>query len=294
MPWIQLTLQSNEAHARSLGDVLIANGAQAVTYRDAKDAPIFEPGPGEVKLWESSLVTGLFDAGHDMQGLIKRLQNVKYLGKNFAYKTDPLEDKDWEREWMDNFKPMQFAENLWVVPSWHEAPNPEAANILLDPGMAFGTGTHPTTALCLSWLADQDLRGKTVVDFGCGSGILGIAALKLGAARCIGIDIDRQALIATRDNAQRNGVADRFDVYLPSEQPSLAADVVVANVLAGPLQELCRVILGYVAPEGQLCMSGILSRQAEHVMQAYRPDIEFNPVTADAEWVMLNGHRVSA
>ena len=294
MAWIQLTLQSDEAHARQLGDVLMANGAQAVTYRDGKDAPIFEPGPGEVQLWDETLVTGLFDASYDMRALLKRLQSVKYLGKDFAYKTDQLEDKDWEREWMDNFKPMQFAPNLWVVPSWHAAPDPAAANILLDPGMAFGTGTHPTTALCLSWLAEQDLDGATVVDFGCGSGILGIAALKLGAARCIGIDIDRQALAATRDNALRNGVAERFEVYLPSEQPTLAADVVVANVLAGPLQELADVILGYVGPQGRLCMSGILTRQAPQVMQAYEPAIDFNPVSERDEWVMLSGQRVGA
>lgn len=289
MPWIQLTLSSDEAHARALGDVLMANGAQAVTYRDGKDAPIFEPGPGEVQLWDHTLVTGLFDADYNMPALIKRLRQVKYLGADFNYKTDPLEDKDWEREWMDNFKPIQFAPNLWVVPSWHEAPDASAANILLDPGMAFGTGTHPTTALCLQWLAEQDLTGKTVVDFGCGSGILGIAALKLGAARCVGIDIDRQALIATVDNAKRNNVADRFEVYLPSEQPSMQADVVVANVLAGPLQELASVILDYVGAPGSIAMSGILTRQADAVMAAYKPSIKFAPVREQDEWVLLHG-----
>lgn len=291
MAWIQLTLSSDEAHARQLGDVLLANGAQAVTYRDGKDAPIFEPGPGEVQLWEHTLVTGLFDAEHNIPALIKRLRQVRYLGDSFNYKTDPLEDKDWEREWMDNFKPIQFADNLWVVPSWHEAPDPSAANILLDPGMAFGTGTHPTTALCLQWLAEQDLSGKTLVDFGCGSGILGIAALKLGAARCVGIDIDRQALIATRDNAERNGVADRFEVYLPSEQPALAADLVVANVLAAPLQELSAVILAYVGDSALIAMSGILERQAEQVMQAYRPTIDFAPQRQHEEWILLHGRR---
>ena len=294
MPWIQFTVSSDEAHARQLGDALIANGAQAVTYRDGKDAPIFEPGPGEIQLWNHTLVTGLFDADYDITDLVTRLRQVNYLGPDFAYKTDPLEDKDWEREWMDNFKPIQFADNLWVVPSWHQAPDPEAANILLDPGMAFGTGTHPTTSLCLQWLAKQDLRGKTVVDFGCGSGILGIAALKLGAARCVGIDIDRQALIATRDNAERNGVAANFDVYLPTEQPTLSADLVVANVLAGPLQELAEVILGYVGESGLLCMSGILNRQAQDVMDAYQPMIKFNDIAEEKEWVMLNGQRVSA
>lgn len=293
MPWIQLTVESTEKQARELGDVLIENGAEAVIYKDAKDAPIFEPGPGEVPLWDQTLVTGLFDAAYNTQTLVENLNQCGLLKPGFAYKVDQLEDKDWEREWMDNFKPIQFAENLWVVPSWHEAPDANAANILLDPGMAFGTGTHPTTALCLTWLAAQDLRGKTVVDFGCGSGILGIAALKLGAERCIGIDIDRQALEATRENAERNGVAERFEVYLPSEQPSMQADVVVANVLAGPLRELSDVILNYVGAPGLLCMSGILSRQAEDVMDAYQPSIQFASVESEQEWVMLNGHRTA-
>lgn len=190
---------------------------------------------------------------------------------------------------MDNFKPMCFGGRFWVVPSWHEPPEPTQPHILLDPGMAFGTGTHPTTALCLAWLTEQDLKGKTVVDFGCGSGILGIAALKLGAARCIGTDIDRQALIATKENAERNGVADQFEVYLPHEAPSIQADVVIANILAGPLQELSDIILGYLKPGGPIAMSGILKRQAEDVMQAYQPRIEFTPARFQEDWTLISG-----
>lgn len=291
MPWIQLTLSSTEEHAPQVGDMLMANGAQAVTYRDAADNPIFEPPLGKVLLWKHSLVTGLFDAAVDMKPVIANLEKAKVLPSPLQYKLDGLEDKDWEREWMDKFHPIQFGERLWICPSWREVPEPSAVNILLDPGMAFGTGTHPTTAMCLRWLDGNPPTNASVVDFGCGSGILGIAALMLGAKHAIGIDIDRQALIATVENAERNGVADAFDVYLPSEQPAAKAELVLANVLAGPLRELAAVILDYVAPKGRLVMSGILERQADDVMAAYQHAIDFDPVVVDGDWVMLSGVR---
>lgn len=292
MPWIQLTVSAPEAQAPLVGDMLQGNGALAVTYRDAQDNPIFEPPLGEVLYWQETLVTGLFPAEHDMQAVVSNLKQSRFFRDGLQYKTDQLEDKDWEREWMDNFHPIQFGERLWVCPSWREIPDPEAVNLLLDPGMAFGTGTHPTTALCLAWLDSQDLTGKTVVDFGCGSGILAIAALLLGAERAIGIDIDQQALIASRENAERNGVADRLEVYLPANQPRLEADIVVANVLAGPLQELADVIAAYVGTDGELVMSGILERQIDAVQQAYQPAFEFSPAKVQDDWVMLHAKRI--
>lgn len=291
MPWIQLTVSAPEQHAPFVGDMLQGNGALAVTYRDAQDNPIFEPPLGEVLYWQETLVTGLFPAETDLQPVLANLKKSSYFKEGLSYKTDQLEDKDWEREWMDNFHPIQFGKRLWVCPSWRDIPDPDAVNILLDPGMAFGTGTHPTTALCLQWLDGQDLSGKTVVDFGCGSGILAIAALLLGAERAVGIDIDRQALIASRENAERNGVADRLEVYLPSEQPSMAADIVLANVLAGPLQELADVIKGYVGQQGDLVMSGILERQIEAVQSAYSADFTFDPAFVQDDWVMLHATR---
>lgn len=294
MAWLQLTLTTKQDYGRQLGDILMANGAQAVTYRDAKDAPIFEPAPGEVPLWEQTLVTGLFPAETNMTPVLTNLKKVSFLQKPLQYKTDQLEDKDWEREWMDNFKPIDFGNGLWVVPSWHTPPVADAANILLDPGMAFGTGTHPTTAMCLRWLAEQDLQGKTVVDFGCGSGVLGIAALKLGAAKCIGTDIDQQALLSTRENAELNGVADRFEVYLPEQTPAIEANVVIANILAGPLQDLAPIMLQYLKPHGLLGMSGILRRQAEAVQDAYRPTIAFAEPRYQEEWTFLHGQRGDA
>lgn len=289
MAWIQITLTTDDEHARQLGDILMANQAQAVTYRDAKDAPIFEPPPGEIALWSQSLVTGLYPAETNLAPILKNLSKVGFLEKPLQYKTDPLEDKDWEREWMDNFKPICFGERFWVVPSWHQPPEPEQPYLLLDPGMAFGTGTHATTALCLEWLTEQDLTGKTVVDFGCGSGILGIAALKLGAARCIGTDIDQQALKTTLENAQINGVADKMEVYLPHETPNIKADLVIANILAAPLIELSNVIQGYLKTSGPIAMSGILQRQANDVMAAYLPRIEFNPPRFQEEWTLISG-----
>ncbi|MBY6064324.1 50S ribosomal protein L11 methyltransferase [Pseudidiomarina sediminum] len=291
MPWIQLTVSAPEQHAPLVGDMLMGNGAMAVTYRDAHDNPIFEPPLGEVLYWKESLVTGLFPAETDMQRVLTNIRKSRYFEHDFQYKTDQLEDKDWEREWMDNFHPIRFGERLWVCPTWRDIPDPDAVNILLDPGMAFGTGTHPTTALCLQWLDGQDLTGKTVVDFGCGSGILAIAALLLGAERAIGIDIDQQALLASRENAERNGVADKLEVYLPSQQPTLAADLVLANVLAGPLQELADVIQGYVGSKGELVMSGILERQIDAVESAYCEHFSFSPAKLHDEWVMLHATR---
>ncbi|CSC86596.1 50S ribosomal protein L11 methyltransferase [Vibrio cholerae] len=204
-----------------------------------------------------------------------------------------MEDKDWEREWMDNFHPMQFGRRLWICPSWREVPDPQAVNVMLDPGLAFGTGTHPTTALCLEWLDNLDLTGKTVIDFGCGSGILAIAAIKLGAAKVIGIDIDPQALLASKDNAARNGVEDQIEVYLPKDQPEgLVADVVVANILAGPLRELSPTIKGLLKPGGQLAMSGILDTQAESVAEFYRDDLELDPIAEKSEWCRISGRKL--
>lgn len=235
-----------EHHRREredLSDALMEAGAVSITFQDTHDTPVFEPLPGETRLWGDTDVIGLFDAETDMNDVVAILENHPLLGAGFAHKIEQLEDKDWEREWMDNFHPMRFGERLWICPSWRDVPDENAVNVMLDPGLAFGTGTHPTTSLCLQWLDSLDLTGKTVIDFGCGSGILAIAALKLGAAKAIGIDIDPQAIQASRDNAERNGVSDRLELYLPKDQPEeMKADVVVANILAGPLRELAPLI----------------------------------------------------
>ncbi|MCG3730803.1 50S ribosomal protein L11 methyltransferase [Vibrio cincinnatiensis] len=293
MPWIQIKLNATNQNAEPISDMLMEKtGALSVTFLDAKDTPVFEPLPGETRLWGDTDVLALYDAEIDTHLVIQQIQASQLLADDFAYKIEQIEDKDWEREWMDNFHPMKFGERLWICPSWREIPEPNAVNVLLDPGLAFGTGTHPTTALCLQWLDSLDLSGKTVIDFGCGSGILAIAAIKLGAAKVIGIDIDPQALLASKDNAARNGVADKIEVYLPQNQPdNLVADVVVANILAGPLRELSPVIKSLIKPGGQLAMSGVLNTQAEDVANYYRDELGIDPIVEQEEWCRITGRK---
>lgn len=291
MPWIQLKINTQAEHAQQIGDMLSANGAQAVTFVDAKDTPIYEPKLGEVIVWPDTQVVGLYDAEFDMARVVKQLEKSKVLGNDFSHKLDQLEDKDWEREWMDNFHPVQFGKKLWICPSWRDVPDPKAVNVMLDPGLAFGTGTHPTTSLCLKWLDSVELENKTVVDFGCGSGILGIAALKLGAVHMHGIDIDPQALLASEDNAGRNNVEDKISVYLPKDQPKLQADLVLANILAAPLRELRPIITDYCKSGGKLVLSGILATQADEINTLYAADFEMEDIAIEGEWARVSGRR---
>jgi ribosomal protein L11 methyltransferase len=292
MPWIQLRVSTNEEKAEQVSDMLMGWGAQAVSFVDAQDTPIYEPMPGEVIYWTNTVVVGLFDAEHPMDKVVKQLEQVSFFKDGVDYKLEQLEDKDWEREWMDNFHPIKFGTRLWVCPSWRDIPDPTAVNVMLDPGLAFGTGTHPTTALCMQWLDSTIQPDQTVVDFGCGSGILGIAALKLGAKRVIGVDIDPQAIEASTANAKRNNVEGQIELYLPKDQPSnFQADVVVANILAGPLAELKQVISSYVKPGGKLALSGILESQAQSVIDAYSDEFSFDPIAMQEEWVRLSARK---
>lgn len=290
MAWIQILLNSTNERAESISDFLEELGSVSVTFMDSQDTPIFEPLPGETRLWGNTDVIALFDAETDMAPILTALQGSHLLEQGFTYKIEQIEDKDWEREWMDNFHPMKFGKRLWICPSWREIPEPDAVNVMLDPGLAFGTGTHPTTALCLEWLDSLDLEGKTVIDFGCGSGILAIAALKLGAKSAVGIDIDPQAILASRNNAEANGVADRLQLFLSDDKPTdLKADVVVANILAGPLKELYPIISQLPKAQGNLGLSGILASQAQSVCEAYAQTFELEPVVEREEWCRITG-----
>ncbi|WP_237386519.1 50S ribosomal protein L11 methyltransferase [Xenorhabdus sp. Sc-CR9] len=290
MPWIQLRLNTTGQQAEALGDELVESGAVSVTFQDSHDTPIFEPLPGETRLWGDTDIIGLYDAETDMKEVVSQLEQVPLLGKGFTHKIEQLEDKDWEREWMDNFHPMLFGKRLWICPSWREVPESDAVNVMLDPGLAFGTGTHPTTSLCLQWLDGLELEGKTVIDFGCGSGILAIAALKLGAKQAIGIDIDPQAIQASRDNAERNGVSDQLTLYLSKDQPKdLECDIVIANILAGPLRELAPIIGSLPKSGGFLGLSGVLASQAEGVAQAYDNEFVIDPIAEQEEWCRITG-----
>lgn len=293
MPWLQLRLAISPEQAQPLEDALLGVGAVSVTFMDAEDQPIFEPDLGTTPLWSHTHLLALFEADVDESNLLAHLQ-LLVDGQLPAYELERIEDHDWERSWMDNFQPMRFGRRLWIVPSWHAAPEPEAVNLMLDPGLAFGTGTHPTTALCLEWLDSQELTGLQVLDFGCGSGILAIAALLLGAAKAVGTDIDIQAIEASRDNAGRNGIDPaRFPLYLPEQLPEGQSDVVVANILAGPLVELAPQIIERAKLGGRLALSGILAEQAEEVRAAYAGHFDLDPTAEKAGWVRITGTRRS-
>ena len=290
MAWIQLRIHTHRDHAEMLGDLLMDQGSVSITYEDGQDEPIFEPKLGETPLWQDTILIALFDAETDLAPTIEFLETMPFLGKGFSHKIEQVEDKDWVREWMDSFHPIKFGQRLWICPSWREIPDPQAVNVILDPGLAFGTGTHPTTALCLEWLDSLDLTDQEVIDFGCGSGILAIAAIKLGAKKVTGVDIDYQAIDAAKANAERNDVVDQLALYLPENQPeNLQADVLVANILAGPLKELKEVICGYGQPGTLVALSGILAEQANDVANAYQELTELLPPKQEDEWVRING-----
>lgn len=290
MAWLQLHLATTEAHADAFQSALEDMGACAVTLTDGADQPVFEPPPGARPLWQNTVVSALFDADRDPALILAALQQQGLEAQ--AHHHETLDDQVWERAWMDDFAPMRFGERLWIVPSWSALPDPQAVNLKLDPGLAFGTGTHETTALCLEWLDQADLTGKAVLDFGCGSGVLAIAALLLGAGNATGTDIDPQALTASEDNARNNGVADALRLYLPENLPAdYRCDVLVANILAGPLVELAGQLASYCRPGGSLALSGILAEQAESVRNAYAPWFDLNPTTQQGDWVRIDGVR---
>lgn len=289
MGWVHFLFDSARDAADALSDALSDCGANAVTLEDNADEPLFEPALGETPLWESTRVVALFPAEQDVDQLRNILTALLAPMVVPPFKTEAVPDKDWEREWMTNFNPIPFGDKLWICPSWHTPPDPTAINIMLDPGLAFGTGTHPTTALCLRWLDAADVRGKTVIDYGCGSGILAIAAALLGAIRIIGIDTDPQALIATRDNAVRNKV--EIETYLPEDCPDVPADIMLANILAGPLHTLAPTLSALTLPQGDIVLSGILDSQADGVTTCYSDYFTMGAPKQEAEWMRLVGVR---
>jgi ribosomal protein L11 methyltransferase len=292
--WLQLRLDARRTDVAALEEQLLATGAVAVTLEDNADQPLLEPGVGETPLWNQTRLTGLYPADADMKRVLRDIP--ANLLQHANQRLEILEDKDWEREWMQHYQPMQFGRRLWVCPSWLEPPEPGAVNLLLDPGLAFGTGTHPTTALCLGQLDSMSLAGRTIVDYGCGSGILAVAALKLGANMALGVDNDPQALAASRDNAARNNIApENFLVAYPGKIDRHAweqrADVVIANILAGPLIDLADTLLHFLKPEGTLLLSGLLQNQAETLCAHYADRLPLRIVGERDGWVCLRGNR---
>jgi len=301
MPWLQLELPCRRDAQPRVERALEDAGALSVTLQDAHldaadEQAIFEPGVGETPLWEELQLQALFDADTDALALLAALEAAEPQLDWSQARFERIDDQDWERAWLDTFQPMRFGTRTWIVPWNHELPadaGDDAAIVRLDPGLAFGSGTHPTTALCLRWLdalaAHGELQGRDVLDFGCGSGILALAALKLGAARAIGVDNDPQAIIATRDNAERNGVP--VDAFLPQDEPARRYPVVVANILASALDALADTLAARTAPGGRIAMSGILAGQEGELLQRFAPWFDVLAVQHEGDWVRIDGVR---
>ncbi|MEJ2298527.1 MAG: 50S ribosomal protein L11 methyltransferase [Woeseiaceae bacterium] len=293
MDWLQFVMDLDTLDAARVEEILLQVGACSVTLTDARNDPVLEPGPGETPLWSHTRITGLFSGATDPDAI--RLALLAGLGVQTLprHRIEELEDRAWEREWLRDFGPMRFGRRLWITPSGGTVEADDAVVVQLDPGLAFGTGTHPTTALCLEWLDGIELAGKTVLDYGCGSGVLAIAAMKLGAAAATGMDIDPQATIASRQNASNNDVA--ITVLGADDEIGGRFDVVVANILAGPLVEFADSITSRLASQGILALSGVLCEQAGEIMAAYDPWITFEePVTREQDgqvWSRLTGSR---
>jgi len=295
MPWLCAIIETTEESVEILSDALLEVGALAVDVQDAAagtvdERPIFaEPGEAPVSGWHNNRVGALFAVDADLYVLVPEALAAARLSATSAFSIERVEDADWVRLTQSQFHPIQITPRLWVVPSWHTPPDPGAINIALDPGVAFGTGAHPTTRLCLRWLAETVTPDADVLDYGCGSGILAIAAMKLGAANACGIDIDPQAVLAAQQNAQNNGV----DVTLATAEQDVAgpAQIVVANILANPLTVLAPLLARLTRPGGRIALSGILVEQADAVLEAYAPKFTMMRADTDEGWVLLTGCR---
>ncbi len=292
MGWTEISISVSREATPLAEEALERLGALAITLEDDEDNPVLEPDLGATPLWPTVHVRGLFETAIEKEPVLAALSGVPGAGRPENIRWREVGEQDWERAWMDRFAPMKFGRRLWIVPGGMSIQHdPANIEIQLDPGLAFGTGTHPTTALCLEWLDGAELTALTVVDYGCGSGILGIAAALKGAARVICVDTDPQALEATAANAERNGVAARVSCHLPAEADCSEADVVVANILAAPLIGLAPLLGGFLKPGGRLALSGILHEQVEAVLSAYRPLIGPMRVKQKEEWVLLSGQK---
>ncbi|HKI74944.1 MAG TPA: 50S ribosomal protein L11 methyltransferase [Pseudomonadales bacterium] len=284
--WKTVTAAATPDTIDALETLLWSVGAVSVTARDAGDEPILEPGPGETPLWQDIVVTGLFEEDVNLDDVKASLAS----GRFEILQIDDVPDRTWEREWLSQFRPMAFGKRLWICPSAFDPPSRASVILRLDPGLAFGTGTHPTTRLCLEWLDAYANPGMTLIDYGCGSGILGIAALLLGANAVVAVDNDPQALAATKRNAEDNGVNEMIEMCLPGEVRADTFDTVIANILAQPLVELAPRLEAFMVPGGDLVLSGIMESQVEWVMSAYK-NVRFDEPDVLDGWVRLRGRR---
>jgi ribosomal protein L11 methyltransferase len=292
MSWRQLSLTCQANQLAEVEDLLMELGALSISLSDAGDEPIYEPLPGDNPIWPESIVSATFAEDSDPEQIAQLLMAKLPAGLTQSVKHDSFQDCDWQQAYRQHFKPLQCAPSLWIVPSWIEPPDPQATIVQLDPGLAFGTGSHPTTALCLAWLAEQQLENLELIDFGCGSGILAIAAIKLGASRVLAVDIDQQALVACQSNMEMNAITnEQIQVSLPEAMAADRVDLLMANILSGPLVELSSRFADLVKPDGKIVLSGILISQLQDIQSAYSEFFELNPARVDGDWACIDGSR---
>jgi ribosomal protein L11 methyltransferase len=296
MDWRQFVMDLEKLNPDRVEEIFARHGAQSITFTDAGDMPVLEPAPGETPMWHDTRITGLFSPDADLSSLRDELKESFEIDTLPSHDVAELEDRAWEREWLRGFGPMRFGERLWILPGETSVDAEDAVVVRLDPGLAFGTGTHATTALCLDWLDGLSLQGSTLLDYGCGSGVLAIAAIKLGCTSALAMDIDPQAVGATQANAQHNDVDQQLLVTGSAEGIEDQFDVVVANILAGPLVELAEPIVKYVKSGCLLALSGILSEQIDDVLTAYSPWIDFDEAVEMEQsghiWARLTGRKI--
>jgi ribosomal protein L11 methyltransferase len=291
MAWLQISVEVKAGLVDLAAEIFTEVGALSVTYQDAADEPILEPAIGEHPVWSATRVVGLFPEDSDTDRLSQRLSEA-FDDAELKLWIERLEDRDWSSTWREGFKATRFGTRLWVVPCDESAPTADAVTVHLDPGLAFGTGTHITTALCLEWLDAHPPVARRVIDYGCGSGILAIAAAKLGASDVRAVDIDPQALQATRENARRNGMALKIDALFPTDLSAGPANLLVANILANPLIELAGSLAAHVCPGGTIVLTGILAEQAGEVTTVYRPWFDFRAPVVREGWALLEGIKI--
>lgn len=292
--WQQLKIQLHSEDASYFEQILFDSDAISISYLDAEDQPVFQEEPGSTPLWDNTFLLCLFNTKTDLGSLLNKLRcNTKVLN-NKTLNIELIEDQDWERSWMKDFEPIQFGEKLWICPSWLSPPEPNAVNIKLDPGLAFGTGNHATTSLCLRWLDQADVRGSEVIDYGCGSGVLSIASALLGAVKVHSVDNDPQAISATIDNSRRNKVpGDVLTTYLPEAVPPVHADILIANILERPLIDLSEKFAELVKKGGYITLSGLLEEQIPSLLSCYDRWFDMEAPQVEQGWVLLCGTRKS-
>jgi ribosomal protein L11 methyltransferase len=290
--WQQLKIQLRSEDAPSFEQTLLDSGAISISYLDAEDQPVFQKEPGSTPMWDNTFLVCLFDGKAELKSLLDTLRHNTQILNSETLNIEVIEDQDWERSWMSDFDAMQFGEKLWIYPSWQSPPNPDGVNIMLDPGLAFGSGSHTTTSLCLRWLEQANLADCEIIDYGCGSGVLAIASALLGASKVHAVDNDPQAIAATIDNSHRNKISDEvITAYLPEALPSMQTDILIANILAEPLLDLSVKFADLVKTGGHIALSGLLEEQIPSLLSCYNRWFEMEVPQLEQDWVLLTGTR---